>query len=611
MVVATAALALTSVRCGQLLGLDDFHNCPEDPECPSCTDGKKNGDETDVDCGGTCPGKCGAGRACGAAGDCESGVCTDGKCAAPAGPGCDDGEKNGNETGKDCGGGACPGCPVGEGCIVGTDCESLACGGSHVCVAPRCDDMVKNGDETDADCGGSCPPCALEQHCAQDSDCAPHVCSGGTCAMACSPGDKQCSGLDAQTCDASGVWQTTASCPYLCDAGSCTGECTPDGKQCSGLDVQTCDASGVWQTTASCPYLCDAGNCTGCAPGTKQCAGNIPQTCGADKHWQSGASCSGTTPFCSGGTCSMNPPSCQAGTTGAGANCGPSSNESCCTSLLVPGGSFYRSYDGVDFTDMSSPATVSGFKLDKFEVTVGRFRQFVNAWVGGWRPAAGSGKHGHLDGGGGLVDSGNPGSHETGWDTAWEAGLATTASAWNTNLACNGTYATWTPSAGSNEKRPMNCMNFYEAYAFCIWDGGFLPSEAEWNYAASGGSQQRVFPWGATAPGANANLAVYDCNYNSPCTGVTNIAPVGAVAAGNGRWGQADLAGNVFEWALDWWQAYVTPCSDCAYVATGSLRIIRGGAFVGGADYLHNGYRTHVPPTGRGYNMGARCARSP
>jgi formylglycine-generating enzyme required for sulfatase activity len=42
---------------------------------------------------------------------------------------------------------------------------------------------------------------------------------------------------------------------------------------------------------------------------------------------------------------------------------------------------------------------------------------------------------------------------------------------------------------------PINCVTWHEAYAFCIWDGGFLPTEAEWELAASGG-EERVFPYG-------------------------------------------------------------------------------------------------------------------
>jgi len=57
-----------------------------------------------------------------------------------------------------------------------------------------------------------------------------------------------------------------------------------------------------------------------------------------------------------------------------------------------------------------------------------------------------------------------------------------------------------------------------QSHAFCIWDGGFLAGEAEWNYAAAGGSEQRSYPWGSTVPGANAKLAVYGCYYNGSGT---------------------------------------------------------------------------------------------
>ena len=109
-------------------------------------------------------------------------------------------------------------------------------------------------------------------------------------------------------------------------------------------------------------------------------------------------------------------------------------------------------------------------------MTVGRFRQFVGAVVGGWLPSAGSGKHTHLNGGQGLVATG--GGYETGWDaTDWNSQIATTAAAWNSNLV-NGT---WTATADGNENLPISQIDWYEAYAFCIWDGGFLPSESEWN----------------------------------------------------------------------------------------------------------------------------------
>ncbi len=158
--------------------------------------------------------------------------------------------------------------------------------------------------------------------------------------------------------------------------------------------------------------------------------------------------------------------------------------------------------------DKSHPATVSTFRLDKYEVTVGRFRKFVQAWDGGWRPAGGAGRHTYLAGGKDLVDSSAPGSYETGWNPAWNAQLAGDEANWDLNLACDASEYTWTPSPGANERHPVNCVTWYEAYAFCAWDGGFLPSEAEWNYASAGGSEQRVYPW--SSPPTSTDI---DCSY--------------------------------------------------------------------------------------------------
>jgi formylglycine-generating enzyme required for sulfatase activity len=268
---------------------------------------------------------------------------------------------------------------------------------------------------------------------------------------------------------------------------------------------------------------------------------------------------------------------------------------------------FYRSYDGVSFASQMDPATVSTFRLDRFEVTVGRFRGFVEAMVGGWLPAAGAGKHLHLNGGGGL----NGGS-EGGWNPSWNSNLASTPTAWNSNLTfCGPTLDTWTASPGTSEDLPINCITWYEAYAFCIWDDAFLPSEAEWNYAAAGGSEQRAYPW--SKPPMSTALGCSDANYSSGTScGQATWKSGTASPTGDGRWLQADLAGNVQEWVLDSYQTnYPDPCRDCAVLGTGLLAMNRGGSFQDPPSALLASARPYDTPTYRSYTLGTRCARAP
>jgi formylglycine-generating enzyme len=318
-------------------------------------------------------------------------------------------------------------------------------------------------------------------------------------------------------------------------------------------------------------------------------------------------------------------PSCAPGGPGM-TNCGPGASgmESCCTSMEVTGGTYFRTYtnDGGGPTGEADPATVSSFRLDNYDVTVGRFRQFVSAWSGGlgWTPPAGSGKHTHLNSGNGLNAAG--GGYEPGWVAADDSNIAPT----NANLTACSPFSTWTDSAGSQENLPIECVNWYESYAFCIWDGGFLPSEAEWEYAAAGGSEQREYPWGSTAPGTANQYSIYSCCYPGGsgscdpmfgCSGLANFASVGTAALGAGRWGQLDLSGDVWDWNMDFaTQSYVEPCTDCAYLTPpqegGNQREWRG-AYCGApaSELLTAGDHGTEDPAGRHFYLGFRCARTP
>jgi hypothetical protein len=152
------------------------------PACETCTDGVRNGSETDVDCGGgTCP-ACPNGVSCLVGSDCQAGICTSGVCVSVN---CTDSVRNGSETGIDCGGGTCSACPNGEACNVGGDCQTGICT-SGICMAPSCTDGLRNGDETDIDCGGgTCPACLTDRQCVRNSDCQSGACNTSASPAVC------------------------------------------------------------------------------------------------------------------------------------------------------------------------------------------------------------------------------------------------------------------------------------------------------------------------------------------------------------------------------------------------------------------------------------------
>ncbi|HEY5961751.1 MAG TPA: SUMF1/EgtB/PvdO family nonheme iron enzyme, partial [Polyangiaceae bacterium] len=182
-----------------------------------------------------------------------------------------------------------------------------------------------------------------------------------------------------------------------------------------------------------------------------------------------------------------------AGNTGSNEPVGPSCSTaldcgqaSCCNSIRVAGGTYNR---GVSPT---YAATIDDFYLDKYEVTVGRFRAFLgayDAWRSLFHPNANDGVHEHPT----IIGSG--------WNNAWNPNLPANAEAFadSQHLGYCGTKSTWTATVGTtSENYPINCVTWYEAFAFCIWDGARLATEAEWQYVAGGGSENRRYPWGST-----------------------------------------------------------------------------------------------------------------
>ncbi|WP_233561202.1 formylglycine-generating enzyme family protein [Sorangium cellulosum] len=384
-------------------------------------------------------------------------------------------------------------------------------------------------------------------------------------------------------------------------AGGSDGECSDGREECAGNTPRRC-LDGSWEIGDECMgQTCVDGRCQGeCAPEDVRCSDNQPQRCDERGNWEDAAECPSEAPACDGGKCVL--PSC----VGLEDRCGPAADENCCAATEVPGGTFDWTPDG------TPPASVSGFRLDRFEVTVGRFRRFVEAYPAsvdaypGNRPTANAGR--------------NPKITGSGWQTEWDIELPENAAALRRALKCHAVLPTWTDEPGEHEQKPINCVNWYVAFAFCAWDRGRLPTLAEWTYAAVGGAEQRTYPW--SNPSGSNNIdhdhAVFGCGGNEACE-FSDIMPVGSKSPlGDGRWMQADLAGNLWEWTLDWHaDEYPSECEDCANLTrprqtdpmVPPRREVRGGAYNEVGRVLLTSFHHHMDPSIGAYAVSLRCAR--
>lgn len=336
-----------------------------------------------------------------------------------------------------------------------------------------------------------------------------------------------------------------------------------------------------------------ASTTTGCTKDAHQCKsfgepGFVVkwQTCGADGKWDEGIVCDD---YCTLSGCKK-AKSCLNLTASEKIN-----GASCCNARPVPGGvTFNRSPNGSCSAESPCPATVSDFLLDTYEVTVNRFRAFVSQYTNTF-PTAGMGANPHN-------------SANSGWDASWNALLPADKTALEAQLR-NCSASTYWPFHNGTEFAPINCVSWYLAFAFCVWDGGRLPTEAEWDYAATGG-EGRNYPWSTAATGnlVNASYAIYMDGVSD----WTAPQPELLASAGIAKWGQYHLAGNVQEWVADaYWSEYanLANCIDCAnYNWTDLLsRVLRGGHYE----------RTDVPVSRRANGnaaafselSGFRCAR--
>lgn len=209
--------------------------------------------------GGTSGGSSGAGGSSGSGGSSgrDAGPEDAGLDAAPSEGDCADNKKNGAETDTDCGGSECDPCAEGDTCLASSDCAEGYCNNSFTCQTPACDDGEQNGTETDKDCGGDCDTtCANGKSCVEDDDCMSASCAGTPKTCRCKPLEA------AEACGATECGQKpdgctgTVTCPYtcpsdmMCSGNSCVAMPACEPNNCSNacipfVETRCCKSNGT------------------------------------------------------------------------------------------------------------------------------------------------------------------------------------------------------------------------------------------------------------------------------------------------------------------------------------------------------------------------------
>jgi len=252
--------------------------------------------------------------------------------------------------------------------------------------------------------------------------------------------------------------------------------------------------------------------------------------------------------------------------------------------VFVPAGEFVMGSE--ELGDDERPVRrlyLDGFWIDRYEVTNERFAHFV---------AATSYQTEAEQRGWGWVWTSSDGSTEltTGWEKVEGAD-------WHHPRGPDS-------SIESKLAHPVVLVSWNDAAAYCQWADKHLPSEAQWEKAARGPDGWR-YAWGDEFDSAKANTNE---------AGTSDTTPVGSFSPqSDSPYGAADMTGNVGEWVADWYDSdyyHQAPTADPPGPASGTYKILRGGAWSFVEVYARTAFRYNVKPDYTYDFAGFRCSTS-
>ncbi len=231
---------------------------------------------------------------------------------------------------------------------------------------------------------------------------------------------------------------------------------------------------------------------------------------------------------------------------------------------------------------------LTSFWIDKYEVTIGNYQQFVNAT--GYETLTEQ------------IDAGRRWTPEEGW--ILNEGLS-----WKTPMGPE-------DDGLSKLDHPVTQVTWHDAHAYCEWRGARLPTAAEWEKAARGYDARR-YPWGNTFDPLKANTCGGYCfkhgleQETAGDDGFEFTAPVGSFPEGVSPYGAYDMAGNVWEFVSDFYDPFYyhySPRFNPNGPKTGTHKIVKGGSFLSASSYVRTASMSFDPLDEAYFGVGFRCA---